>query len=241
MSEMTKVRLEHETAEHFKTVQSTADRGAEIIQKLRVMTREAEQDDRFSPEHKRELTVKAQEEAQGELDRLRAGVASSEKAIAAVLAQVTRQPADSNEALLREQQMGRAWERVKAQLDAGTDSSTVIGRAVSDGDRAVSDGDRAAVDVLGEELPAYLRANTKYEGNDAERLVEGAMATLREAEKPMLSRLDATARDLGEKLEKASYFAGMAFNDCAGEVAGKSTVSVLPRSQTDLIDLSAAA
>ena len=234
MSEMTKVRLEHETAEHFKTVQSTADRGAEIIQKLRVMTREAEQDDRFSPEHKRELTVKAQEEAQGELDRLRAGVASSEKAIAAVLAQVTRQPADSNEALLREQQMGRAWERVKAQLDAGTDSSTVIGRAVSD-------GDRAAVDVLGEELPAYLRANTKYEGNDAERLVEGAMATLREAEKPMLSRLDATARDLGEKLEKASYFAGMAFNDCAGEVAGKSTVSVLPRSQTDLIDLSAAA
>lgn len=234
MSEMTKVRLEHETAEHFKTMQSTADRGAEIIQKLRATVREAEQDDRFSPEHKAELIAQARKEAESELDRLRAGVASGERAIAAVLAQVTRQPADSNEALLREQQMGRAWGRVKAQLDAGTEINTVI-------DRAVSDGDRAAVDVLGEELPAYLRANTKYEGNDAERLVEGAMVALREAERPMLSRLDATARELSEKLEKASYFAGMALNDCAGEVAGKSTVSVLPRSQTDLITLGAAA
>lgn len=234
MSEMTKVRLEHETAEHFKTIQASADRGAEVIRKLRAMTREAEQDDRFSPEHKRELTVKAHEEAQVELDKLRRRVAESEQAVRGSLGQVTRQPADSNEALLREQQMGRAWGRVKAQLDAGTDPSTVIGRAVSD-------GDRAAVDVLGEELPAYLRANTKYEGNDAERLVEGAMATLREAERPMLSRLDATARELGEKLEKASSFAAMNVNSVADEVQGSGTAHVLARSQTDLIELGTAA
>lgn len=235
MSEMTKVQLEHETTRHLDTIQETADRGAEIIQKLRATIAAAEKDDRYSAEHKRELTVKAREEAQGELDKLRGSVAASQKAVRDSLGNVTRQPADTNEALLREQQMGRAWARMKAQLDAGTDPTTVI-------NRAVSDGDRAGVHVLREELPAYLRASTR--GGDGDRnvdeIIEGTLANLGEMEKPLLSRLDLSAREVSETLEKASYFAGMSVNSVTDEVTGKGPALVLPRSQTDVINLSAA-
>jgi len=75
----------------------------------------------------------------------------------------------------------RIWQRQERELGGGADPAEIAGRLVEE-------GDRVGLQVLAEELPAFMRA-----AGEGDRLA-GALAEIRSAETPLLSEEEASYR-----------------------------------------------
>ena len=115
----------------------------------------------YSEDHKRQLIAEQREalEAIGR-EQLARAKAARDRLLADSRELDTQGGGDTTAQLLAETRQGRAWDRVRAQLDGGRHWSTLV-------DEAVQARDAASIRALAAELPAYMKAAG---GRDAEQL-----------------------------------------------------------------------
>ncbi|MEV4708875.1 hypothetical protein [Actinoplanes sp. NPDC049316] len=140
----------------------------------------------WSDKHKAEQIAKLQEDLDRQLATIRKDADDARDVLAAAAEELAQPQGDTNTQLLHETRTGRAWARVRPQLEAGRSHREILKEAA---DRR----DHATLTALAAELPAYLEAARTRPGGLAGRATQPLdMAGVRR-------EIDiATARGLGD-------------------------------------------
>ena len=123
-------------------------------------------------------------------------------------------PLSTQDALLREQQMMRAWQRIKGVLDGITSPVLMVNRIQGFANEAlaqIGDAGRPTIQALREELPAYLEARGINVWPQADSLIT-------QAEAPSLTPVQRAAQQMAYVCESGWPRLLIAFNQARAAV-----------------------
>lgn len=198
-------RLSDRTADDLRTLRGMAQNIAALLLQRRRELQAIKSDPMISALAMQQKTQAANQRAKDTLDGYAADVQAAERSIRQAVADLTQGRQTTEEALLREMQMQRAWQRFKILLDSGADVMVVVERAA---------GDPIAIEALRQELPAYLEAHSKSD------FIKPALELLDRQERPLLRPVEARGRDLLAELDKGMRNLRLAFSHAEAELSG---------------------
>lgn len=191
----------------------TSEKLAKALRAARDDIARIEANAKLSLEYRRELV---DERRQQLLDAVDAIEADAKGWLGKAQARPNRKlPTDPAEATLREAKLGRAWERIQRQLDAGADAAEVAREYAAQ-------GDRLALDAMREELPSYLSAK----GESPESLKAYAMH-IDDAEVPLLSEAEVEHYENADAANRAAQLLQTNLGIVRKEATGGESVPLL--------------
>ncbi|MFI5931278.1 hypothetical protein [Actinoplanes sp. NPDC051494] len=131
---------------------------AEKIEALRA-------DEKISDRYRDDQIQQLREDLTQRLDEIRAEADGDRDRLLAEAGKLDLPQGDAAAQLLAETRQGKAWNRVRAQLDAGRGHHEIFAEAVTRGDRDMILAMRA-------ELPSFLESQQKRPGGIANRMIE---------------------------------------------------------------------
>lgn len=169
----------------WSTLTSAASRARELATAAADRTATIRQSTAWSDTHKTDLIKQVEEDLAEQLQTLTDEAAQARDTLTTAARELSQPHGDSTAQLLAETQRGRAWDRVRPQLDAGRPLEQIL-------DAAVRDHDAATLAALRTEMPAWMEARQQRPSGLAS-LEIGPVDTT-----GLLRRLDvATVRALG--------------------------------------------
>lgn len=200
-------RLRSRAAGLLDQISTTAEHLIVAIRACVEKRRTVGEDKRLTHDAKMTSWAEADAELGTAIDQIDERRLQARRQLDGITAEPDLAPTSPEEALLAEMRLSRAWARALRLLDAGQDAIEVATQAAADGQRDVFHALRA-------EWPAYARAESPPKR--AEK-IEDTIRVLDELEAPLLSGVEAAARELqseGAKLDVAAQQAvGWARND----------------------------
>lgn len=199
-------RLSDQTTDDLRTLRGMAQNITALLLQRRRELQAIKSDPMISALAMQQKTQAANQRAKDTLDGYAADVQAAERRIRQAVADLTQGRQTTDEALLRELQMQRAWQRFKTLLDSGADVMATVEKAT---------GDLAAIQALREELPAYLEAHSKSD------FIKPALEALDRLERPLLRPVEARGRDLLAELDRGLRNLRLTFSYAKAELEGE--------------------
>lgn len=141
----------------FSTLQAIPEQVGNLLFSVYPKYTEIEADTSLSYEGKNKAIDQLISKVIAELDRLQQVAQSEAEAIEKKARQILDgQPGDVQAQILAELKAERTWKRIHRKLDAFTEAFSLLRAVEAEIEKAGQDGDRFTLQVLREELPAYL-------------------------------------------------------------------------------------
>lgn len=209
------MQLNQDTIDDLRVLRGIPQRIADILLALRRERQRIAGDRMLSPEgmaaQRQQATGRAETALQALADEASAAERRIRQRVAAVLA---GEALPAQEALLREMQITRAWQRFKALLDTGADPLQIVERAA---------GDRVAIQALKDELGAYLEARGSVD------LIAAATEALDRLARPLQPPVARRARDILAEVDAGMAQLRQAIAHAEAEIDGTwAMATVLP-------------
>ena len=145
----------------WSTLTNASQDARDLADKAKRTITALQEDDRYAPEYKAQQTREIRDRLHQDLADLTAETQAARDLLHTAAGELSQPQGDANPQLLHETRQGRAWDRIRPQLESGRPHTEII-------TEAVNRKDAAALAALSVELPSWMETRRDRPGGMAE-------------------------------------------------------------------------